>query len=881
MTLFSRVRSFLTTLIWRERFEDELDEELRFHLEAHTEDLVRAGVPRAEAERRARAHFGSFELAKDASRLARGLRLADELERDLRLAARVLMKARWHTLGAACVLALAIGTATAMFTVVNAVLLRGLPVDDERIVHLGTRDADGREAGVSLPDLQDWEDGARTFDEMAAYLTSGVNVADDEEYPVLLPASYVSADLFRLLNAEPAIGGMFDQMEELPGGPRVVVLGHELWQDRYDGDPAILGRTIRVDSRPAVVIGVMPDGFEFPLVTDLWLPLGFQELPTGPRDARTHRAIGRLEEEFTIDEAREDIEAIADRLAEEHPETNQGVWPFVERYSKRAVAPQRGRLLIPMAAVGLVLLIACANVGGLLLARVARRSGEVTLRSALGASRGRILRQLLVESTLLAAAGCLLGVAVASVAVRFFGAQLDRCELGCLPYWIEWTADMRVLVFMGLTGLAAGLFCGIVPALHACSYDPDDAGRRTGPTGRGARLARHGTSGLLATEIALTLVLLVGTGLTARSFTALQGATGVVNGEGVLTFSMLFRDSDSRDDRGALLRELEERLSAMPELDAATLASMPPFGGGFGRWLEIDGRPPGDALPGVTYVTIADDYFETLGLRLLAGRPFRPQDGEPGREHAIVNQRFVDSYFPGENPLDRRLRLSDGNGTTEPGPWMTIVGVSPNVPQRRLDLDEGEPVVYFPVRGDPPRGAYGMVRPRVDAGSVMSRIREEWAQADSELALFNVMPLEEAMARSRRQQRFLLTMLGLFAGLGLMLASVGAYSVAAYEAARRIRELGIRMALGAPRLGVVRYCLRRSMAPVMIGLALGATAAWIAVRALSGLLVATDPTDYLTLLLSAAILVAIVLAACLVSARQAASVDPVSVLRTT
>ena len=878
VTLFSRLRSFLTALIWRKRFEDDLDEELRFHLQTHIEDLVRAGMPRTEAARRARAQLGSVERVKDASRLARGLRLADELERDLRLAARLLVTDRWHSLGAALVLALAIGYTTAMFTLVNAVLLRGLPIDDERIVFLGTRDAAGREAGVSLPDLEDWRDDTPAFSEMAAYVGSGVNVGDDVQAPALVPATVVSASLFRLVGVQPALGRGFSRAEKRPGAAGPVVLGHALWQSRYGGDPGIIGREIRVDSRPSVVIGVMPEGFRFPRVADLWLPLGFTDGPAGSRDARSHVALGRLADGVTMDEARTELNAVAAVLAEKHPETNAGVRPVAERYSRRAVAPQRGLLLILMTAVGMVLLIACSNVGRLSLSRSARRSGEVTLRRALGASRERVVRQAVVESVLLAAVGCLLGVAVAFVAVRFFGAQLARCLLGCMPYWIEWTPDGRVLAFLCLTGLAAAALSGAAPALHVWRHDPDDAPGRKGRRGGRARAARHWTNGLLAAEIALTLVLLTVAGLMMRSFVALNHAVGIVDGRNLLTFGFRFHESASREYRRALLRAVEDRLAAMPELSASTLAHVPPFKGGHERSLEIDGRPLGDRPHDVTYVTIGDNYFETLGLPVLEGRPFPPLDGRPARELAIVNRRFVDVYFPDENPLGRRLRLSDRSGPVDPAPWREIVGVTPAVPQRSRP-DEAEPVVYLPLLEDDGHGTFAMVRPRADAGPVTARLRDELASVDRDLALFDPMSLEESMASTRRRPRALMTLLGLFGGLGLALAAAGVYGATGHAVAQRRQEIGIRMALGAPRKRILWQLVRRPLASVAVGLGTGMVGAALAAPALDGLVAPTSAADRLVFLAALALVILIALVSSLASARQATHIDPVSVLR--
>ena len=876
--MLSRLRSFLTTLIWRKRFEDDLAEELRFHLESHTEDLVRAGMRRAEAERRARAHLGSVERVKDASRLARGLRLADELERDLRLATRMLLKDRWHTLGAASVLALAIGSATGMFTLANAVLLRGLPVDDERIVFLGTRDADGREAGVSLSDLEDWIAGSRSLSEMAAYVGSGVNVGDDVRAPALLPATVVSANLFRLVGAEPALGRGFS-LEEERQGAAAVVLGHALWQSRYGGDPEIVGREIRVDSRPSVVIGVMPEGFRFPRIAELWLPLGFMDAPAKLGGARSYFALGRLADGAAMDEARTELNAVAGRLAEKHPETHAGVQPIVDRYSRHAVAPQRGLLMLLMGVAGLVLLIACANVGGLLLSRSARRSGEVALRASLGASRGHVVRQVLVESTLLAAIGSLLGVAVAFVAVRFFGAQLEQCQLGCMPYWIEWTPDLKAPAFMGFTGLAAAALCGAAPALHVSRHEPDHVPGQPDPRGGRTRAARLWTNGLLAAQVALTLVLLIGAGLMARSFVAMhEAASVVVEGQNLLTFGMRFRESASREERKALLQAVEGRLAAMPELSASTLSSVLPFGGGHQRSLEIHGRRLRGPLPDVTYVTIGDDYFETLGLPLLEGRSFDRLDGGSARDLAIVNERFVDVYFRDENPLGQRIRLSDPGAPVDPTPWVMIAGVSPTVAQRSRP-DEAEPVVYLPLVEDDGHGLNVMVRPRANAGPVLPRLRDELASVDRDLALFDPRTLEEAMASSRRWSRTLMTMLGLFGGLGLVLASVGVYGATAHAIAQRKQEIGIRMALGAPRNRILWQLTRRPTVAVVVGLALGTAGATIAGRVLDSLPVRTNSGDQLTFLAPLALVVLIALVAGLVSARQAAHIDPSSVLR--
>jgi putative ABC transport system permease protein len=802
----------------------------------------------------------------------------ETLLQDLRFAARLLVKDRWFSLVTVLVLALAIGATTAMFTMINAIVFRGLPVNDDRIVSISTRDQHGRETGISLPDFQDWHESAQSFSGMAAYFNIALSVSDDVQAPDLRGGPYISANVFRLLDVKPALGRDFLPDEDRRGAPGTAVLAHDFWQSRYGGDPTMVGRTIRVNDRPAVVIGVMPAGFKFPIASDLWVPLEHASSPAPrPRNARTHAGFARLRDGVTLQQARAELESIAAQLAQTYPETNAGIRPVVERFSERfGSRPVRGLLLTLMGAVAFVLLVACANVANLLLARSAHRAREISLRTSLGASRGRIVRQLIVESLLLASVAALAGIGVAFAAVRVFATQLPF-----KPYWVEWTPDVRVLAFLCITTVVTGLLFGVAPAFQVSRSRPGDVLKEDGRGGTGTVRVRRWTNGLLMTEFALTLMLLAGAGLMIRSFSVLYRASQVVDASNALT--MMIRISGARyptpEHRKVFYRAVEDRLRALPEIADVTMASNVPFAGGYPRSLAIDGRiTPGEPAPTVSYITIGRRYFETLGLRLLRGRSFTELDGRPGHEHAIVNQRFAELYFPDEDPLGHRIRLSNTNVIASELPWVTIVGVSPTVRQVS-NTDEPDPVVYLPFQGDAGYFAGLIVRPRGDGNGVTAAIRAELAKLDPALPLYGSMPLEEVMAGSRRMHRSMLTLIGVFAGFALMLASIGVYGVTAYAVAQRTQEIGIRVAIGADPSQVVWLFVRRAFLPLGLGLIVGVGGVYALGRLLSGLLVQTSALDPLTLISVSAMVVSVALAACFFPARRAARLDPIVALR--
>ena len=642
----------------------------------------------------------------------------------------------------------------------------------------------------------------------------------------------------------------------------------------------MIGRTIRVDERTAVVIGVMPENFAFPLFTALWVPLGPTLGASGrSRDARRYPAFGRLADGVSLRRAQVDLDVVAAGLAGQYPETNATVRPTVVPFARQLPDSEKRLLLVLLGGVVFVLLIACANVANLLLSRSARRAREMDLRVSLGATRWRLVRQLLAESLLLAGTAGLAGAALTGLAVRLVTLQLGDAR----PYWVDYAMDGRVLAYVAATCLATGITCGIAPALHVSKTSVgqrlQDSGRAG--SGTGSLRARRWTTGLLTAEVALTSILLAGAGFMVRSFLTLHHDSLVVDASGLTTMGVRLPSAryPTPEARSVFYEETEALLSRIAGIDAFTLASVNPLRSGYVRSLALDGRPADLDVepPRVTYVTVGSDYFTTLGLPILRGRTFTRLDGTAGLENVIVNERFASMFFPDGNPLGRRIQLTSTNAIAHEPPWLTIVGVSPTVRQRAW-TGPPDPVVYYPFRGDGGSAAHLIVRSAPGSG-VTTAIREQMRRLDPDLPLFAVQPLEEAVARSRWAQRSLGTLLAAFAVVGLMLAAVGVYAVIAYSVAQRTHEIGIRIALGATAAQVVRSICRRAAAPLGLGLLVGLAGAGALGRTLEAFLIGIDPFDAATLLAVAALLAGVATVASMVPARRAARVDPLAALR--
>ena len=809
-----------------------------------------------------------------------------DLFRDVRYAVRLLTKNRWFTVVAVLVLALGIGANNAVFTIVNAVLLRNLPVPKpDQVMFLGTQDTQGRTLGVSLRDFEDWRAASRTFSGMSFLFNGAFNVGNEGLTPDQVPGAYVSANLFKMLGVAPALGRDFTSAEDTPGTPIIVLISDTLWRQRYGADPNIVGRNIRIIDQRGTIIGVMPAGMHFPFNANIWLPAGsMPKAITGqPRQARGYFAVGRLNEGVSVEQARAELKTIGQTLAARYPETNKDLWPNADPFVERTLGPQVPLLFWAlMGAVAFVLLIACSNVANLLLAKAAGRANEMSVRVAVGASRWQIVRQLLVESLLLALVAGVLGLVLSIAGIRWFSAEAQNVGI---PYWMVFAMDWRTFAVFLATCVATGLIFGLAPALHASTTNIHELLKEGGRSGSGGIRARRMTTGLIVAQLALTLVLLAGAGLMVRSFLTMYRMDIGIDTSRLVVSGMIIPATKypGWEDRTRFLQSIDDQFTA-PAIEAATTASAPPFGGGAVRRLEVDGRQatPGERLPEVTMLSVGSRYFETIGVRLVQGRPFTNEDGGPGRRIAIVNQRLVEQHFKGQNPVGRVIRLSQDITGSETPEWLTVVGVVPNVRQRNNNQErDPDSIAYIPHRQNTlmARSAQVLARMRTDPKQAAPLLRQTMMKVDPDQALNTPRTLDEMLSQQRWFLRVFTTMFTAFGLTALVLAAVGLYAVTAYSVTQHTRDIGTRMVLGAKPGQVIWLFLRRSLVQLTIGLAIGLGAALAAGQVLQSMLVQTSARDPLTLAAIVVLLIAVSLAACIGPARRATRLDPLDALR--
>jgi predicted permease len=814
---------------------------------------------------------------------------------DLRFAVRLILKERWFTAVAIAALALGIGVNATVFTLVNAVLIRGLPfTDSAQLYMLGVRrQTAGRAGQLSHPELQDWRAQTRTFSGLAAFVNSGMNLADDRGVPEQARGALLTANAFRVLGQQSLLGRDFDDEDDRKGAERVVIIGHGIWKNRYGADPGVLGRVLRVNGEPATIVGVMPEGMMFPTEAALWMPF----IPSTAQERRDNRPLsvfGRLRAGVSRAEAQAEMDGIAGRLAAQYPETNKDfpgaiVQTFNERFNGGEI---RQVFLAMMGAVGFVLLIACANVANLLLSRAAHRAREIALRIALGASRWRVVRQLLVESIVLGCIGGALGMLLAFVGIRLFDAAVADSGK---PYWIQFTVDWVVLGFLAGICVLTGILFGLAPALQVSKTSVNEVLKEGGRGSSGSRRAQWLSSTMVVVEVALTIVLLVGAGLMVRSFLKLYSQDIGIRTDYLMTMRLALPSTKypTPESRREFYDRLGPRLEGVPGAESVAMATnVPPQGGGR-RDLEIEGRPAasGTQRPAVTTVTISPTFFEAVGAPLRRGRLFTATDGAPGSETVIINQRFASEFFPGEDPIGRRIRFppsQPGPGSSTPGTaappapplvWRTIVGISQSI--RHGSPQDAEPpaVAYIPLRMEPSGFAFLLIRSRLEPGVIMNAVRREVQAIDQDQPVFTVQTMEQLLAQQQWPFRVFGTVFAILAFIALVLAAVGLYAVMAYSVTQRTQEIGVRMALGAAGRQVSWLILRRGLIQLVIGLTLGLSGAWFASQALRPLLVQVAPNDAATFVGITLLLTIVALAACLIPARRATRLDPLVALR--
>ena len=812
--------------------------------------------------------------------------------RDVRYAFRLLCRQPSYALFVILTLGVGIGANTAIFSVVNAVLLRPLPYPDaDRLVRVWGRfdpesGFDFARFSLSNPEYLDYGAHARALDAIGAFANGSVTVGGDATSdPERVRVSAYSASMFDVLGIGPALGRGFSVEETLPGGNEVALLSHGYWQTRFGGAESILGRDITVNGRPTQVIGVMPDGFDYPgLETRLWLPLRIDPANPGGRSSHSLRVVGRLAPGVGIDAARAELAALMTDWKARFPDIHTGHYLFLEPLLETVAGDVRPALLILLGATGLVLLIVCANVASLVLARGEGRTREMAIRGALGAGGWRLVRLSLAESTVLAAAGGAVGLALAYVGVR----ALLTIDPDSIPRSAEVGLDPAMAMFAaGAAGLAAVLF-GLAPALRAARADLQQTLRESSlsTTGNAARLWFRRT--LVAVEVALCVVLMLGAGLMARGFTKLTSVDPGFRAPGLVSAGIAL-PAASYDDAARVdqfYADLIARLSAVPGVESVSAGSTVPMWNDAGNWdFVIEGRPvppPGQPAWNAKAVIVRPGYLETLGIPLIRGRSFSARDDARSQLVVVVNEALARSFFAGEDPIGRRIRIAGGDGSADR--WMTIVGIADNA--RTDGLDAVAPPSYYFLQSQFPRSNGTTARALAvfarasgDPGVVMRAIRTHVRAIDPTLAVSDVQTSGEIIARSVARPRFTASLLGLFAAIGLVLGMSGIYAVLSYTVSRRTHELGIRRALGAQPSALAWQVLGSGMVPVAAGLVAGLTAAYWLAGLLRTYLFGVSPVDPATYAVVTTVVALVATLAMASPVRRALRINPIVALR--
>ena len=808
----------------------------------------------------------------------------DGLRRDVSFAARLLARSPGFTAAATIALALAIGANVTVFTLANAFLYKNLPFDDsDRIVYVSSTNAQrpGRTRPMSYPDYLDVRAQVTAFEAAGALYTSTVDLSDSSSLPAISRCAYISAGTFAAIGQRPVLGREFGADDEQPGAPPVVILGDALWRGRYAFDRSIVGRTIRINDVTTTIVGVMPPGITFPGTSDLWLPL----VRTGSfsrRESRTLTMFARLAPGTSLRAARAETAVVAARLATAYPATNKEIGALVQNFNDRFNSNDTGRLLFWLLwAVAFVLLIACANIANLLLARAIVRSREISIRTSLGAQRSQIIRQLLVESVLLATLGGALGAAIGFWGVRVFDSALVPTVK---PAYIDFAVDARVIGYLIAITAVTGILFGLAPALQLSRLDLTSMLKEGGSVAGQSRRTRLLSGMLVVTEVALAVVLLAGAGVMIRSFVNTTRADIGVNPSNILSLSVNLRRTKypNLDAQVRFYERLKTRLESTPGIETMAVTSDLPAESPDEFNYDIEGLPPTDpaAQKRAMGLRVGEDYFRALGLHARAGREFHVTDTLGTPPLAVVNETFARSAWPGQEAIAKRFRLVEraDSGEWIRGPWLTVAGVYPDVLQDDESF-EVSPVIYLPYRQQPQGGMELLIRTRVPPATVGETIRREVQALDEDLAVRGMRPLEESLWLRNWRYRVFGSMFAIFAAIALILASVGLYAVLAHSVSQRTREIGVRLTLGATSANILGLVFRQGLVRFAAGLLLGLGGAVAATSVMESLLVGVSPADPVTLVSVSLVLAFAGFLGCALPARRAMKVDPVIALR--
>lgn len=810
------------------------------------------------------------------------------MNNDLHYAFRQLIKSPSFSATAIFALALGIGATTAMFAVIYAFLLRPLPfADPEKLAMLQSRSTrSGSDLGVNYLDFVDWQKQSRSFSDMAFFnLRWNGNLEPAGGTTETLKTTFTTANLFNLLGVEPVLGRNLTRADDEPAAPKVMLISERLWKKTFGGNPAIIGREARLDGTPRMIVGVMPSGFRFPSQTDLWVPMASVFGMSDNRSWRADQAIGRLKNGVTSREAQTEMTLIAERLSQQYSDTNKEIGAAVVPLRDHWAGDVRFSLLLLLASCGGVLLIACANVSQLLLARATTRERELSVRAALGASRWRLARQVLTESALLAIIGSVAGALMAFWLVDLVAGSIP-IEL---PFWIRIDVNSSVLVFTIVISCVTALLAGSLPAVQAARVGISQAlktsGGNTGGTGAGARSREI----LTAAQVAVSIVLLVGAGLVLRSLLKLKEVNPGFDPHNVLMMEVnpTYNGDEPAQTRVDRFSRLLQRISAMPGVEAVGANNSPPFVPQR-PWNRAEFTAEHQSLdeqsrnPRANFQTVSSDYFRVVRIPLLRGRVFDDRDKLDAPRVCMISERLAKRLWPGEEAIGKRLKLGKPEGGPNPD-WMVIVGVVADVRHQTLDGEAG-PDLYMPSLQLAWKQMHFLVRARnawgSDPLSLVPSLRREIAATAPEVGAFNFVSLDREVGNSLWQSRLRGWLLGFFSAVALVLAATGLYGAVAYGVAQRTREIGIRIALGATRGSVLRLVLGQGMRAVAIGLVLGIGGAFFVARALNASLFGVSSNDLTSYGAACFLLAATAGIAALIPARRASLVNPMEALRT-
>ncbi|HKS30199.1 MAG TPA: ABC transporter permease [Pyrinomonadaceae bacterium] len=888
--MIGRIWKRLSSLFRKDALERELDEEMRYHLERDIEQNLRSGMSPDEARRAALRAFGGMEQSKEACREARGGRLIDESWQDLRYGLRLMHKAPGFTAVVVATFALGIAINASVFSVVNGVLLKPLPYPNpDELVTIHQSKPNFDTGAIPYPNFLDMKKENRTFAAMALTRSYGFTLTGAGE-PERVSAQLVSADFFSLLGVEPVMGRTFSQSEDEKGAAPVALVSADFWQRKLGSAPDVLGKGINLDERSYTIVGVIPADFNLRVnifrQSDVYVPIGQWDNPVlqNRAAALSLHGVGRLKPGVTLEQAQADLDRVMRGLAQAYPATNKDNGAKIIPLKERMVGYVRPTLWMLLGAVGFVLLIACVNVSNLLLARSTSRAREFAVRAALGASRWRLLRQSLTESILLALMGCGLGLLLAEWGTR---AALNLLPT-TLPRAEEVGLDARVLLFTILISLLTGVVAGLAPALKISQ-------RRLSETlkegGRGASHGRSRAQGfLVVVEMALALILLIGAGLMIRSVSALWDVDPGFNQENVLTFNLNLppaMQTASPEAVRAALRDLSDELNSTPGVEAASfsIGTFPILNeDDLFFWLADQPKPASQSQMHMSLVSLVEPgYLKAMGIALKRGRFFEKQDDERSQAVAVIDETFARKYFPNQEPIGKRIQLDDEQ------PPLEVIGVVGHVKSWGIDADESQTLqaqLYLPFRALPDRqmrGAATVVRVAARTDKLrpasFESIRSAVRSRNSQNVIFRPLTMNEVIAASLASHRFSMTLLNIFAGVALLLASVGLYGVISYIVGQRTQEFGIRLALGARPRDLFRLVMSQGLKMVLCGVALGLVVALCLTRLMEKMLYGVSATDPATFMLITLLLTAVALVASLVPAYRAAKVDPLLALR--